>query len=70
MNTIVDQKLPTLEEVLEEKLQALKAERYEFACLEQSHLETGSSERKYWHHGYASALKDVLRILQGAGFVN
>jgi hypothetical protein len=33
---------------------------------EQRHLDEGTKERKYWHHGYASALKDVLTILQGA----
>jgi hypothetical protein len=31
---------------------------------EQKHLDKGSSERAYWHHGYASALRDLLKSLE------
>lgn len=31
---------------------------------EQKHLDKGSSERAYWHHGYASALRDLLQTAQ------
>jgi hypothetical protein len=31
----------------------------------QKHVDVFSSERVYWHAGYASALKDVLKALQG-----
>ncbi len=31
----------------------------------QKHTDVFSSERVYWHAGYASALKDVLNALQG-----
>ena len=30
---------------------------------EQRHLDEGTTERSYWHHGYAAALRDVLRLL-------
>ena len=30
----------------------------------QKHLDAGSSERLYWHAGYASALRDVLAKIQ------
>jgi hypothetical protein len=33
----------------------------------QRHLDAGTPERAYWHAGYASALKDILRTLRGAG---
>jgi hypothetical protein len=30
------------------------------------HLDAGTSERAYWHHGYLAALKDALRLLHHA----
>jgi len=30
---------------------------------EQWHRLCGASERIYWHHGYAMALRDVMRML-------
>jgi hypothetical protein len=30
---------------------------------EQKHLEEGSRERAYWHHGYLMALQDMLRLI-------
>jgi len=33
----------------------------------QKHLDKGSAERAYWHAGYASALADILRLIEGAG---
>jgi hypothetical protein len=31
--------------------------------VEQAHLEPGSRERIYWHYGYLSSLRDVLKLL-------
>ena len=31
---------------------------------EQKHLDADSSERLYWHAGYASALRDILAKIQ------
>lgn len=31
---------------------------------EQKHLDEGSTERAYWHAGYASALRDVLELME------
>jgi hypothetical protein len=33
---------------------------------EQKHLDEGTTERAYWHYGYAVALKDVLALLGSA----
>lgn len=30
---------------------------------EQKHLDEGSPERAYWHHGYQAALTDVIDML-------
>ena len=32
-------------------------------CAEQRHLDADTSEQAYWHHGYHSAVLDVLRQL-------
>ena len=32
----------------------------------QKHVDVFSPERVYWHAGYASALRDMLKALQGA----
>jgi len=34
--------------------------------VEQKHLDEGTAERAYWHHGYLSALQDVLRFISSA----
>jgi hypothetical protein len=34
-----------------------------FACMEQKHLDADSAEQAYWHHGYYSAVVDVMRTL-------
>lgn len=31
---------------------------------QQRHLDEGTPERAYWHHGYAAGLRDVLRLLR------
>ena len=31
--------------------------------VEQKHLDSGSAERAYWHHGYQAAIDDVLKLL-------
>lgn len=30
---------------------------------EQKHLESGTPEQAYWHHGYQTALDDMLKLL-------
>ena len=62
--------MQSLESVLRERLNGLERDGDGKAHREQRHLERGTDERVYWHHGYASALKDILRILQGAGPIN
>lgn len=32
-------------------------------CVEQRHLDCGSPEQDYWHHGYNSAVIDVILAL-------
>jgi hypothetical protein len=61
----IDTSTQTLQSVLENRLALLSSENKGNACQAQRHLDLGTPEREYWHHGYASALKDVLRILQG-----
>ncbi len=34
-------------------------------CSEQAHLDEGSPERAYWHHGYLTALCDLRELLRG-----
>ena len=38
-------------------------EQGELAETEQRHLDVGSSEQAYWHHGYQAALDDMLKLL-------
>jgi hypothetical protein len=38
-------------------------EQGDVADLEQRHLDSGSSEQTYWHHGYQAALDDMLKLL-------
>jgi hypothetical protein len=57
----------TLAEMLESRMNILGREGGKKATEDQHHLDEGSNERTYWHYGYASALKDVLAILEGAG---
>jgi hypothetical protein len=33
---------------------------------EQKHLDNGTAERAYWHHGYLSALQDVLKFISSS----
>lgn len=37
-----------------------------YTAADQRHLDTDSSERAYWHHGYQAALSDVLNLLTSA----
>lgn len=52
-------------EVLASWLKTENLERF----LQQRHLEEGSQERLYWHYGYMTALKDILRLLMGNDFL-
>lgn len=36
----------------------------ELADIEQRHLDPGSPEQAYWHHGYQAALDDMLKLLK------
>jgi hypothetical protein len=58
--------MDTLTGLLQERLDGIDRSNGEKAVAEQKHLDQGSDERVYWHYGYASALQDVLRLLQGA----
>jgi hypothetical protein len=57
----------TLKGLLEKRMDALTTGVGEKATRDQRHLQDGSEQRAYWHYGYASALKDVLAILDDAG---
>jgi len=57
----------TLKEMLEERMDSISGKEGEKVSTEQRHLDEGSDERTYWHYGYASALKDVIAILDDAG---
>ena len=37
-----------------------------YTAADQRHLDTDTSERAYWHHGYQAALTDVLEMLTSA----
>ena len=39
------------------------ARQTEHATFEQKHLDAGTPEQTYWHHGYQSALDDMLKLL-------
>lgn len=50
--------------IIEERLNAILewlAENAPHIGAEQKHLDTGSAERAYWHHGYATALQDIKK---------
>ena len=32
-------------------------------CAEQRHLDADTTEQAYWHHGYFSAMVDVIRMM-------
>jgi len=63
--------MPVADAELIEKLTKRLSEIGEFllanhSVLEpQKHVDVFSSERVYWHAGYASALRDMLKALQG-----
>lgn len=35
-----------------------------YAAADQLHLNAGSTEQAYWHLGYATAMADVIRLLE------
>ena len=39
------------------------AQEGEHTDFEQRHLDAGSPEQAYWHHGYQAALDDMLKLL-------
>ncbi len=39
------------------------ADQTEHTTFEQKHLDAGTTEQTYWHHGYQSALDDMLKLL-------
>jgi nucleoside 2-deoxyribosyltransferase len=56
--------MESLESLLQERIAGIEDAGLVTACIEQRHLDAGTDERTYWHYGYASALKDIVRILQ------
>jgi len=63
--------MQSLEDLLRERLDGIERSDCTQAMRDQRHLDAGTDERAYWHHGYASALKDALRIIQSThGAVN
>lgn len=55
-------------EAVEERARDLEAwlkENAPYCSDEQQHLDAGSKEQAYWHHGYMMALQDVLGMLGG-----
>ena len=56
--------MQNLEDVLRAKLEGIERTNGEKVSQEQTHLREGTTERAYWHHGYASALRDTLRVLE------
>ena len=55
--------MQNLEDLLRERLNGIE-QSSDLASRDQRHLDVGTDERAYWHHGYASALKDALRMIQ------
>ncbi|MBJ7532592.1 hypothetical protein JDN40_00350 [Rhodomicrobium vannielii ATCC 17100] len=41
------------------------ADEAPYMVADQRHLDANTPERAYWHYGYASALTDVLDLLEG-----
>ncbi len=39
------------------------AHQTEHTAFEQKHLDAGTTEQTFWHHGYQSALDDMLKLL-------
>jgi hypothetical protein len=37
-----------------------------YTAADQKHLDQGTPERAYWHHGYQAALTDVIELLSRA----
>ena len=40
-----------------------------YTMYDQKHLEAASREQAYWHHGYVTALDDVMALLASHGWV-
>jgi hypothetical protein len=58
----------TVDQAIEDRINGLAEwldENAPDASLEQAHLDEGSSERAYWHHGYLAALRDLQALLRG-----
>ena len=56
----------SLEQMIQERISGLERDGGDIASNDQRHLDQGTDERAYWHHGYASALRDILHFLQSA----
>lgn len=39
-------------------------DQLELTDFEQKHLDAGSPEQAYWHHGYQAALDDILKLFK------
>jgi hypothetical protein len=57
----------SVDQAIEDRINSLTEWLAENApeCAEQTHLDEGSPERAYWHHGYLIALRDLQALLRG-----
>lgn len=56
LHTILSDKVAALSEWLDENAPQCETD--------ERHMTEGSSERAYWHHGYLTALRDTLAMLE------
>lgn len=40
------------------------SENAPYAQADQKHLDAGTPERAYWHYGYMTALRDVVKMMR------
>jgi hypothetical protein len=57
----------TLDKAIDERIDGIAKWLAQNAhdCREHAHLDEGSPERAYWHHGYLAALRDMRDLLHG-----
>jgi hypothetical protein len=48
-------------------IQAWLDDEAPYAAADQRHLDANTPERAYWHHGYQSALSDIIDLLTRDG---
>ena len=50
-----------IQELIKRKNELLKNAKEKGLTQEQKHLDNGTTEREYWHYGYAICLNDILK---------